>query len=70
MICGIIPYIQQEVGGDTMAMIKCDYCGEFYDDALGGTLDNGSPACPKCVEYEEAKEKMSTGSNESAATKA
>lgn len=50
-----------------MALIKCDYYGEIYDDALGGTLDNGSPACSKCVELEETKEKMSTGINEPAA---
>ena len=41
-------------------MKKCDFCGEYYDDAYEGTLDNGSPACPDCVEREgeRAKEKQ------------
>lgn len=30
-----------------------DYCGTMYDEALGTALNNGSPACPACVEKEE-----------------
>lgn len=36
-----------------MEMIRCDYCGTMYDEALGTALNNGSPACPACVEKEE-----------------
>lgn len=39
-----------------MAMKKCDYCGQGYDEKFEGTLDNGCPACPQCVAAEEAKE--------------
>lgn len=39
-----------------MATIRCGYCGRYYDDGYTGTLDNGSPACPECVAYEEAAE--------------
>ena len=35
-----------------MAQKKCEYCGEYYDEKYEGTLDNGSPACPNCVENE------------------
>ena len=35
---------------------KCDYCGKYYEDEYEGTLDNGCPACPQCVAYEEEKE--------------
>ena len=38
-------------------MKKCVFCGEYYDDTYEGTLDNGSPACPDCVEKEERKAK-------------
>lgn len=37
-----------------MAMIRCGYCGKYYDEGYTGTLDNG---CPECVAYEEAAEK-------------
>lgn len=40
-----------------MAEIKCDYCGRYYDEMYGGALNNGSPACPTCVEDEEREEK-------------
>lgn len=40
-----------------MAEIKCDYCGRYYDEMYGGTLNNGSLACPQCVEEEEREEK-------------
>ena len=39
-----------------MAMIRCGYCGKYYDDGYTGALDNGCPACPECVAYEEAAE--------------
>ena len=39
-----------------MTTIRCGYCGRYYDDGYTGALDNGSPACPKCVEDEEAEE--------------
>lgn len=32
MLCGNISYISKRVGGDIMALIKCDCCGEIYDD--------------------------------------
>ncbi len=38
-----------------MAKVKCGYCGKEYDDAYGGALDNGSPACPECVDDEEKR---------------
>ena len=40
-----------------MATIRCGYCGRYYGDGYAGALDNGSPACPECVAYEEATEK-------------
>ena len=40
-----------------MAMIRCGYCGKYYDDGYTGALDNGWAACPECVAYEEAAEK-------------
>ena len=36
-----------------MAKIRCDFCGEYYDEGFMGTLDNGSPACPNCIADEE-----------------
>lgn len=36
-----------------MAKIKCDYCGEYYDEENMKTLENGSPACPECAANEE-----------------
>lgn len=39
-----------------MSMKKCGYCGKEYDESFETTLDNGCPACPKCVEEEEQKE--------------
>ena len=27
-----------------MAMIRCGYCGKYYDDGYTGALDNGCPA--------------------------
>ena len=43
-----------------MAMIRCGYCGKYYDEGYTGTLDNGCPACLECVAYEEAAEKEKT----------
>lgn len=39
-----------------MAKIRCGYCGREYDEMCCTTLENGSPACPDCVAYEEAEE--------------
>ena len=39
-----------------MATIRCGYCGRYYDDGYTGALDNGSPACPECVEDEKAED--------------
>lgn len=41
-----------------MGKNKCDYCGEYYNETYGGTLDNGSPACPECVADEEKRKLM------------
>lgn len=41
-----------------MAKVKCGYCGKEYDDTYCGALDNGSPACPECVVYEERRTKV------------
>ena len=38
-----------------MAMIRCGYCGKYYDEGYTGTLDNGCPACPECVAAEKEK---------------
>lgn len=40
-----------------MTTIRCGYCGRYYDDVYRGALDNGSPACPKCVEDEEEQKR-------------
>lgn len=40
-----------------MAKIKCEYCGEYYDEEIFQSLENGSPACPKCVAEEDEKQK-------------
>ena len=48
-------------GSSTMEKKKCDYCGEYYDEKYEGTLDNGCPACPKCVAEEEAEETEGDG---------
>lgn len=51
-----------------MEKIKCDFCGKDYDATWGSTLDNGSPACPECVEKEEkanADKELNVDMNES-----
>lgn len=35
---------------------KCDYCNRWFDFEVFQTLDNGSEACPECVDYERQKE--------------
>ena len=40
-----------------MGKVKCDYCGKYYDEEFMTALDNGSPACPACVEDEDALRK-------------
>ena len=40
-----------------MEKVKCDYCGKYYDASFATTLENGSPACPKCVEKEDEDKK-------------
>lgn len=47
-----------------MAEIKCDYCGRYYDEMYGGSLNNGSPACPKCVEDEDRAKKRKKSKQE------
>lgn len=47
-----------------MATIRCGYCGKYYDDGYTSALDNGSPACPKCVEDEEAEEERKRKEND------
>ena len=53
MISNCITYYKIGVG--LMATIRCGYCGRYYDDGYMSALDNGSPACPECVEDEEAE---------------
>ena len=36
-----------------MEKVKCDYCGEEYEEAFMVTWDNGSPACPECAAKEQ-----------------
>ena len=35
-----------------MSKNECPICGRTFDDEVGTYLDNGSPACPECVEKE------------------
>lgn len=37
-------------------MRKCDYCGRSFDFRLFQSLENGSEACPECVEDERENE--------------
>lgn len=37
-------------------MRKCDYCGKYFDFRLFQSLENGSEACPECVEDEREYE--------------
>lgn len=39
-----------------MAKVRCDYCGRYFEEMDMTALDNGSPACFKCAEYEEKQE--------------
>lgn len=36
---------------------KCDYCGKTVEEEEMQALNNGSPACPDCVEEEEINSK-------------
>lgn len=48
-------------------MMTCPICGNKFNDLEAEILDNGNPACLKCVKKEEAKKttsKNQTGSNE------
>ena len=40
-----------------MEKVKCDYCGQEFDQEIMTTLDNGCPACPNCAKEEEKKVK-------------
>ena len=37
--------------------IQCPICGKMIDPTKCDYLDNGSPACPECVQKEEKYEK-------------
>lgn len=39
-----------------MAKVRCDYCRRYFEEMDMVTLDNGSPACFECAEYEEKQE--------------
>lgn len=62
MISVYITIIRRGVGH--MVTIRCGYCGRYYDDGYTSALDNGSPACPKCVEDEEAEEERKREEND------
>lgn len=47
-----------------MAKKKCGYCGEYYDEEYEQTLDNGSPACPRCVADEDAEKERRRQENQ------
>ena len=36
-----------------MKEIACAVCGKMIDADDAAYLDNGSPACPECVQYAE-----------------
>lgn len=38
-----------------MAQILCTTCGEMFNDEYIDFLENGNPACPRCVEEEEKR---------------
>ena len=39
-----------------MAKKICDYCSKVFDEEYFEALDNGCPACAKCVEEEQKRE--------------
>lgn len=39
-----------------MAKMTCPICGKDFDEEYVDFLDNGNPACSKCVEEEEKRE--------------
>lgn len=39
-----------------MAKVRCDYCGRYFEEMGMVALDNGSPACLECADYEEKQE--------------
>lgn len=39
-----------------MARVRCDYCGRYFEEMDMVALDNGSPACLECAEYEGKQE--------------
>ena len=38
-----------------MEEMNCSVCGEKFNAEYVDFLDNGNPACPKCIEEEELK---------------
>lgn len=38
-----------------MSKQKCNYCGKEIETIYMSTLENGSPACPECVDAEEKR---------------
>lgn len=46
-------FLEKEQEENIWKKIKCIFCGKDYDATWGSALDNGSPACPECVEKEE-----------------
>ena len=39
-----------------MTKMECPICGEMFEVESAEHLDNGNPACPRCVEKERQKE--------------
>ena len=46
-----------------MEKVKCDYCGQEFDQEIMTTLDNGCPAYPNCAKEEEKKVKERNRNN-------
>ena len=48
---------------------KCNYCGKEIDADCMSALENGSPACPECVEEEEKRKLNNSYTNDEVAIK-
>ena len=46
-----------------MAKMECPICGEKFDEEYVEYLDNGNPACPRCVLDEDTKQAKNSSEN-------